>query len=511
MKVKASKFRLISIYFTILYVLAGCGRIVTECGGTPLDIGQLNQIRAQAFSSGSRAFLITPNPLDASGNVNLQAFDSSIGSLFDPYSLIGLKIPSRLENDFLKVRISNITDSLAALASPNSKGEYSFPLTDIHYGETMAYHSLTAIDSYVQALGFQTDRSRPFYAMVRAEGSTTNPEDVNAYYNHNSLTSNAPRELKVFGDTAHSAWQEQDIFWHEYGHYFLESITGSRGVDYAGDSGAIFTEGAAVHECFADYGAESLSGRGYLGRWIAQNFSGYSPGQPLRVAYDQNDEFGSFQKVSEFDPMGKNLDRYRLSQWCSRVLWDIREQMVTENDEQGQYYADRTIFAAASLLQKNTSISDFKNALLVADEELNCGIHSRSITNAFVSRGFKDSVPKLTQPLFFEGSIVWLSSSSTTSKSFALQFIIKNTNSQIARNVRLVLEAPNGGFISFIPQQSFGDLGAGKTISVGANSALPLDYSVLGVVLLNKNYQGTRVLIRVQMENGPESVHEVAL
>ncbi len=495
-----------------LLVLTSCGRVVTECGGMALNVNRLTQIQNAAFSSNSKAYLITPNPLDATGNVGLQSLDSALGSLLDSYFLPGLILPSRLENSFLKVRINKITDSAGLLASPNSNGEFLFPISDIHYGETMAYHSLTAIQSYVEALGFQTDKSRPFYVMVKAEGSTHNPADVNAYYNHNPFSSSAPRELKIFGETAHSAWQDRDIFWHEFGHYFLESLTGSRGVDQAGDAGAVFSEGGAIHECFADYGAESLSGRGYLGRWIARNFPEYAVGQPLRTAHYKNDEFENFREVIDFDSSGKNLDRYRLGEWCSRVLWDIREQIVSENKVEGSFYADRMIFAAASLLKTDTSITDLKESLLNADEELNCGIHSRSIQNAFESRGFSNEVKNLDNPLLFKGSVSWSPySNEQSTRSFSVDFTITNTNSELARNVRLVLESPNGDFSPIVYEQAFGDLGSGKTVTVGVNGPIPIDYSVMGTIPANRNYKGIKIILRVKIDNGPDTVIQGSL
>ena len=511
MTTTTSKITTQFLYLATLIGLVSCGRLVTECGGATLNIDRLQVIQSAQFQSNSKAALVTPNPLDASENVYLHALDSVAGSFADSYFLPGLLSPNRLENNFLKVRISSITDGLDILATPNSSGDFSFPISDIRYGQAMAYHSLSAIDSYVEALGFQTDKSRPMYVMVKAEGSTSNPADVNAFYNHNIFQS-APREIRIFGETQHSAWQDRDIYWHEFGHYVLESITGARGVDSAGDFGASFTEGSAIHECFADYGAESLSGRGYIGRWLARNFSEYAPGQPLRVAYDQNDDLQNFKAVANFDPSGKNLDRYRLGEWCSRVLWDIRTQLVSESGEEGRFYADRMIFAAASLLKRNTSISDLKDSLLYADQELNCGIHSRSIAAAFTSRGFPEKVPTLSKPLAFQGSVVWTESSLTEdSRAFSVQFVIRNSNSQTARNVRLTMEAPNGGFSLYVPEQGYGDLGPGRSITVGGSGALPLDYSVIGLVPRTSNLRGVKVLIRVTSENAPESVTEVTL
>jgi hypothetical protein len=501
---------LLSLLCGALAILtASCGRLVTECGGTPLNTERLSLIENAAFQSNSKAFLITPNPLDATGNLSVQSLDSSLGSILDPFSLIGLNTSRFLENSFLKVRINSRADGYEQLATPNSQGEFRFQVSDVHYGESMAYHSLTAIQTYVEELGFQTDRTRPLYVMVKAEGTTTDPNDVNAYYDHHRFNPELPRELKLFGETPHAPRQDRDIYWHEFGHYFLESITLARGIDNSGDLGAAFSEGAAIHECLADYTAESLSGRGYIGRWIAKNFPNDFPnGAPLRTAEDKSDGFDLYNKVNQFESTGGNLDRYRLAEWCSRVLWDIRSQMVNENSDEGRFYADRAILGAASFLKKDTSLSDLKSALLVADEELNCGIHKRSIATAFSSRGYPSEIPQLSQPLTLRASLIWRNNQPG---QFSLSFVISNPNSDSAKNVRLVLEPLDARITTVIPQQGYGDLGASKSITVGQNGALPIEYSVQGWVNTDQNYRGARFIIRVQIENGPETVLQGAL
>jgi hypothetical protein len=496
---------------TIL-TLVGCGRFVTECGGLPLNTARLAQIRNSSSNSGSKAQLITPNPIDATGDISLNSFASFSGSIFDSVFLPNMTAAQRLENDFLKVRIATISDSPDILATPNSNGEYAFDVSDVHYGETMAYHSLTAIQNYVEALGFSTIKSRPLYVMVKSEGSTNNPADVNAFYDHNYFDPSLPRELKIFGDTAYAPREDRDIYWHEFGHYFFESLSSERGVDFAGDSGAVFTEGGAIHECMADYGAESLSGRGYLGRWVARNFADYPAGSPLRSAEDKNDDFDNFSRVSQFDPSGINLDRYRIGEWCTRVLWDIRKQIVKENPIEGQYYADRMIFAAASLLKRDTSVTELKTALLQADEALNCGIHSRSVANAFSSRGFPTEVPSLSSPLVIRAAIVWLKNDQgQTTNEFSFNFTLSNPNAQNARNVRVILESLDGRVTPIIYQQAYGDLGSGKTVTVGENGPIPLSYSVQGSVAANGNYRGSRFILRIKTENGPDTVVQGAL
>jgi hypothetical protein len=481
----------------------GCSRELSDCNGYTVDQQKLLGIRETLFTGGPHAALIVPNPIDA-GLTTLSS--GTLESSMTAFQLPDLISPSRLETNFLKIRLHEITDSLSILAAPGTNGNYEYPLQDAHYSEVMAYHSLSATIRYVETLGFSLVKTRPLYVMVRAEnpdgGSGT---EVNAIYTHNYFNSSKPRTLELFGDTTYAPGMDRDIYWHEFGHYMNESISREVGMDLAGDAGAVFTEGAALHECIADYVSESLGNKGYIGRWIARNFSNIPPGEPLRTAESKGDDLNNFNNVALFSNDGKNLDRYRMAEWCSRVLWNLREQFVKEDPSTGALFADRLMFSAISLLKKDTSISQFRAALFQADNTLHCGLHNRSIEEAFQSKGFSDT-GNLGAPLQLKASSRSVPSSvDSTNNAISFAFAISNPTGQTARNVRIYLESPNGSILPTVYMQAFGDLPPGATIQVGTQSGLDSNFSVLGTV----NASGpVRYRLRIKIENGPDTVVE---
>lgn len=178
-------------------LLAGCGG-GGGCPGPDVPLQQLNQFKNSLFSGGSRGALVVPNPIEAARVANITATDSrlsQVASLINLPSLAG----TGLENNFLKVRIRGIDDARSSLAQPSSSGEYNFPLTDVHYSETMAYYGVQSMIEYVEVLGFSVVQTRPLYVLVRAESDI--PGEVNAIYDHNYLNPQMPRTMRLFGDT----------------------------------------------------------------------------------------------------------------------------------------------------------------------------------------------------------------------------------------------------------------------------------------------------------------------
>jgi hypothetical protein len=379
----------------------------------------------------------------------------------------------------------------------------------------MAYRSVTAIQAYVEALGFSVIQNRPLYVMVQAAGSTA--QDVNAYYDHAYLHPSQPRTIKLFGSSAYAPGMDQDIYWHEFGHLFNESVTAERGLDFAGDAGAIWTEGAAIHECLADYLSESVSGRGYIGKWVARNIDGFAPGQPLRSAIAQNAK-SDFRQVIEADGTGAQPERYAVAEWCSRVLWEIRENFVVQNPKLGAIYSDRMVYSALSLLGRDASLSQFQKALLQSDEQLHCGGHEEAIMNAFEGRGFSQPAT-LAQPLTLSAKAIAVNPTTGAPTAplpgglVVFQFTLRNPNGAVARNVRVRLEPKDARLFPTTYQQAFGDVPSGRSLSVGtAGGGLSLEYSVAGEIdSAAVRGQAIGFRLRVMSENAPDTVFEGAI
>ncbi len=503
---------LISMLIAFALLLNACGN--SGCEGPTLDVSKLSMLRTRGLqsSTGPEGFLILPNPIDATNSATASVVDAKIIDAGGIFSLLGLSAPGRLDNSFLKVRIKDLSDALSTLAAPNSSGDFKFKPDNIHYSEVMAYRSVTAIQAYVEALGFSVVKTRPLYVMVQAAGSTS--KDVNAFYDHAYLNPKSPRTIKLYGASQYAPGADQDMYWHEFGHLFNESVTGERGMDYAGDTGAIWTEGSAIHECLADYLSESVSDKPYIGKWIARNLDGYKAGDPLRSAQGPMD----FRTVATADGTGARPERYEVAEWCTRVLWDIRKNFVAEDAEAGALKSDRMIYSAVSLLKRDTSFAQFQSALQNADEELHCGGHTDAINEAFENRGFIEA-DTLDNPLKLTAApvTVKVSDSGTVSAAspgpgvtvvFNVQ--IQNANSQVARNVRLKLEPKDAKLIALTYQQGYGDLAAGKTIAVGTGGAgLGVDFSVAGEIDSTAR-AGQRIPYRLRLipENGTETVFE---
>lgn len=484
------------------------------CDGPPLPAAQLAALKRTLRSTQSdpRAFLVVPNPLDATRDVQASSTSTNLLSAASGFNLPFLKSPDLLENDFVHVRIKEVTDDTSTLARPNDKGQFLFQVSDVHYSETMGYYSVIGEMDYVESLGFSVVKSRPLYIMVRA---TTTDNQPNAIYDHNYLNPKMPRTMRLFGDTEFAPGMDAEMYHHEFGHLFNESASHEVGIDYAGDNGAVYTEGSALHECLADYLAESYSDKPTIGRWIARNFPEYKAGQPLRTALNNNDGKDRFKDVAFADGSGQVPERYRTAEWCTRVMWEIRQAFVDNDSKYGSIYADRLVFSALGLLKKDTSIRQWHEALIQADSTLHCGGHQSDIEQAFSSRGFDRSPSTLSQPLKIQASAVSVDSGKSTTKSsttIGFQMQIVNPNNDVARNVRVRLEPQDRGLFATVYQQAYGDLAPGQTLLVGVQGrGLPIDFSPQGET--DQATRGARVkyILRVLVENGQDAIFEGAL
>jgi hypothetical protein len=455
---------------------------------------------------------VVPNPVDATGIATASASTAEVAQKARLLTLSDLLSPTVLENEFLKVRIETKNDPLSTLAKPDSSGRFLFNVADVHYSEVMAYQSIQALRRYVQALGFGLDDSRPLYVTVRTKQDGVAADEVNAFYSHNYFDPTAPRTIKLFGNVANAPGQDRLVYWHEFGHYLNEVLSRQVGMDFAGDSGAQYTEAGALHECMADYIAQSVSGTPQIGRWISSNFEGFAPGQPLRSAVDSAAQRLSFAQVGMADGRGAKPNRYGVAEWCSRVLWDIRQVLITENSASGAVKADMLMMGALTLLKRDSSFSGYRNAVLEADQILYCGTHGPAIQNAFSSRGFSDSAG-LNNRLTFEATVFGVNSSGALTSTiaagqeFTFKLKIANPNSGIARNVRVRLESANGRIHTTTYEQGFGDLAASRVLEVGVQNGVPIDHSVFGYIDRNAS-RGTRYPYKLRLisENAPETV-----
>lgn len=519
----------------ILLLSSSCKVELKECAGAPLETSSLQQFKEGRFLTGPQAYLVLPNPID-SPRLNLFSFSSStFRNAQQGVGLPNLGGEVGLENGFVRVRRYNRYDDLSLLANKYDLNLASQEIRDSKYSQVMAYHAITSITDYVEKLGFRVDKSRNLFVMVQSAddperaGTTSTSTQVNAYYTHNQNSPGKPRLIQIFGDNQNQypLGADRDVFWHEFGHLFNESLTASKGIDEATEQGALYTEGGALHECLADYLSESASDKGYIGRWAAKNMSHIPPGNPLRSAIAMNDGKNNFSSVSNYDssaptPDQGAPDKYEVAEWCSRVLWDIRSQFVKEDPKTGALFSDRTVFSAVGLLGKNASVSEFRRALLTSDQQLHCGLHQNSIKKAFSSRGFTETQGALSKGLTIQARAVGFKDSSSgvqtvtpnlSADEIGFQIVINNPNVTVARNVRLELLATDAAVIPYREVQGFGDLGAGGSIRLISNNYQDFFASV--TFSLDSQYsvgkRSVKVYLRVSVENGPETILPVEI
>lgn len=519
--------------FLLVALISGCGmRRSQRPGGSitiqSFDLQSLQNFRLDRFLDGPQAYLVIPNPIDSP---QLKSFDFSQSDFQRAQmgvGLPGLQSTSALDNSFLKVRVRSRFDAADVLVRPQDLSSATLNIQDPKYSQVMAYHAISSISEYIKALGFTTDKSRELYVMVRsnsdpeqAVSSGTNQE-INAYYSHNTYQPQKPRYIQLFGDVRYPLGADRDVYWHEFGHHLNESLSVGRGLDDAGEQGAFFTEGSAIHECLADYLSESASQKGYIGRWAARNLSEIKPGYPLRAGLSLNDNKNYFSSVAIYQASKGAPDKYDLAEWCTRVLWDIRSQFENENKQAGAFYSDRTVFAAVQILPKNASLLDFKDALIESDRILNDGTHASFISSAFSRRGFPDKGSPLSQPLRlqiapvgfkeFNNQIAAVSPNGSADEIF-FSLLITNPNGGSARNVRLQIVSSDPAVIPYVEMQGYGDLPAGASVRITGNQYKDFTGSVS--LALDRRYASGRSRVRfslkVSSENTPEMVIPVEL
>ncbi len=502
----------LSLVAALFLALAGCGK---KCDSPNLNVNKLQSLKRELFSAGPSGYLVVPNPIEATKNLAATISDSRTQNAFQEFRMDRLIDANRLENDFVKVRIHDTNDDASTLAKPNGQGQYGFKIEDVHYSEVMAYQSILSEMTYLEQLGFTLVKSRPLYVMVRA--AERSKGEINALYDHNYLSPQLPRTIRLFGDTQFAPGMDREMYWHEFGHYFNESASHEVGMDFAGDTGAVFSEGAAMHECLADYLNYTMSNSPTIGRWLARNLPDHPAGEPLRTALDKNDGKSNFKTVITNDGTGGNPERYTVAEWCTRVLWEVRQGFLQRDPQAGGILADRLVYSAVSLFHRDASIQDLQKNLLSADDQLYCGDNSSSIEGAFSSRGFVSDPDRLGSPLIFSAQPVALDNGSGGSRSpmdfnstssVGFQLVIRNGNNATARNVRVRLDSTDSSLHVVNYQQGYGDLPPGKSLSIGGGQ-LGYDSSVMADIDRNvPTGKSIRYRIRVFADNGGENILE---
>lgn len=495
-------------------LLAACGSESASCAGPTLNYESLIQLKRGTkvvdASVPAKGFLVVPNPMEATKNNFATATSTAVKNALSGFLLDNLTSTARLENEFVKIRQREINETGTNFAKADANGNFKYDLADKRYWETMTYFSINSEIAYLEALGFKFVKNRPLYAMVDAKASDGSSEP-NAFYNHNYLNPSSPRTIQFFGDGEFATAQDADIIRHEMGHAFNEAASGEVGFDYAGDNGAYETNGASLHEAMADYVSMTIGEKPTIGKWIARAIQGYAPGAPLRSAVDDGNRFLVYQDVAFTNAKGTSPERYAVAEWITRVLWGIRQKFITERGAQkGPINADLLMFSSLSLLKRDSSLTDFRNALVKADQKLYCGGHVEAIQSEFEKRGFTKDIAPITEPIEITAKPVSASGGAINpGAEVAFAVSLKNVDSTVARNVRVRLESVDKYLITTTYMQGYGDFAAGQAITVGSNNGWPLDAAVKGQID-SRAPRGSQVRfkLRVYVENGPTTTFD---
>lgn len=450
------------------------------------------------------AGLIYPNAIEVTRNPNFGASSSGIEELLRGFRIPGLANPRSLDSDFLKIRTERMNER--DLAEPNANGTFAFAPNSPKYSQVLAAYSIRTEMEYLERLGFPFCKSRPLYVFTEV------PSDVaNALYDHGYLTPSAPRRMRMFGGGPFAAGKDARMYHHELGHMFAECTSKERKIDFAGDNGAAYTEAGALHECIADYVALSFGDRSQLGEWLNRNYDDVRPGAPLRSAVDSAGSRLKFSDVGYGDDARRRFpERYAVSEWCLRTLWDIRSQMVRDRGDVGAVHADYLIYSALSLQQQDTSFLRFGRSLQEADQKLFCGRNAATIRQAFESRDFRLNPPLLLQPLDVSVQPVGVNTSGGSAiqgapragGQLAFAIRLRNTGNGIARNVRVRLTSSSPLLVPTTYMQGYGDIPPGGSVTVG-DGGLSLDHSVWAEIDRNAGRGvSMRYAIEALVENG---------
>ncbi len=488
-----------------------CSTELTECAGPMLDVPTLRSMRQNFFALGGsqKASLVYPNPILATGNIAIEATSSELTRAVRLFSIGNLIASDRLESDFVKIRATAIDSPPSA--KPDPQGIYQYSITDPRYSEVLQYYSVAGLLNYVERLGFKINKSKPLYVLVSVAETGGSP---NAFYEHNSFTGKAYREIRFVGTGSYRPSVDATIGLHEVTHNIIENASYERGIDSDGERLAMATHGSFIHEGVADVLADSIIDQPAVGSWLARNFNDIALGDPLRSAVDRPGKTLDYQTVMENDGSGKRPERYEVAEWLSRVLWDIRQAFLGEDSESGAIFFERLMLTGLGHLYENTSLREFRDALIKTDEQMHCGLHRRSISRAFSGRGFQPNPPDLKEPLALQARPVGLTNQNGQFQIVNLapgiegsfEITLTNPNSVVADDVRIRLES-SGPFLHIqTPGQGLGNLAAGKTITIGSRG-LSFLYSV-GFLVDSGAPRGSVIpyTLRVSTGNGDPTI-----
>lgn len=503
-----------ALWLALASFAAGCAQLLEDCGGRPdLNYESLAKNR-QLFeaASGPRADLVLPNPMDVTSS--LQSFAGA--NDLEPYSsavpLQGVTSGTTLDNSIFRVRQTTVNDA----AIQSTGGYFHYQVQDYRYSAAMAYHAISTSFDWFTRLGYSLLTDRQLVVLVRSPENYQG--EFNAFYEHNRFSTTSPRLIRMIGAGNYPTGADLHMSKHEVHHYLFEALTANRGVDRSTERGNRYAGAAALHEFAGDYGALTGGRQAFIGRWIARNFSDVPTGAPLRSAVDAPNNKFDYRKAATNTMDTKAPEKYTIAEGILRSVWEFRTEIEKEQTTTyGPIVSDDIVFGALSLLPRDASIPQFAANVLQADKELYCGLHEKSITKAFDSRGFLQRPPELTEPLQFAVSPFGLSVDGsgepeigppTPGYEVGFEFVVKNPNAAMAYDVVIEVTSNDQYWIESTYRQGLGHIDAGKKVTVAFSNQSPqpspLSHAIYGFIDQRRpSANGLSYTITVRAQNGP--------
>ncbi len=316
-----------------------------------LDIVETRDLIRYAAGRIGAGRVFIPNPVVKLRDPDLEDMNDSADAVpeqaYDTVNLLDLDGTGHLDGPYVTT----------APTGPNRAFEptlsFIYDRFDDRFEEVMAYYHIDAYQRYVQdTLGFDNLYNK------RIPVAVNTIDDDNSYY--------SPSSGITLGSGGVDDGEDADIIIHEYGHAIQDAAE-----EGTGDS----PEALAMGEGFSDYFAASyFADYDYTPTYIAEwDATSYTPAN-TRPAYLRRVDSSKMYPNDMID------EPHADGEIWSSALWSIRESL-------GQTPADRLVIESLFFLTPDTSFIEGRDAVLLADDQLNDGANAEIIKAAFAARG----------------------------------------------------------------------------------------------------------------------------
>lgn len=311
------------------------------------DDGSVLSQKNRAQSASGTGMVYLPNPVDTSGKFDLadnnDADSAALTAERKQVVLTDLDGTGTLTGKYA-------TTTVRGTRAKNARLSFDYSRSNDGFEETMAYYHITAMQYYIQSLGFANINNRQITA------------NINMIEDDNSFYSPAAKDI-TFGTGGVDDAEDATIIYHESGHAIQDNQVPGWGRT---------EEGGAMGEGFGDYWAASnfnlVVSNPFVGTWDATS---YNPGTPA---------FLRRLDTPKNYPSGMDGEVHDDGEIWSACLWQLWGLV-------GKAKADTLVLQAHFLLTPTAKFADGANAIIKANATLYQGEDAAAIKQIFVTRG----------------------------------------------------------------------------------------------------------------------------